>query len=223
MKIYLFTASLLLSGIGLHAQKFKFGIKAALGRTELETVFADRPDLNFESKGRLGMRVSGFAEYFVTGKWALQAEIAPSLLGGKFIYDEDGKEMINKIRLQTLNFPMMLKFYPVQKLNIHAGADFGFLIEAEGGVSRNVDHGLFLAGDLFQDLFSGKTDLKDHIRTFSVNPFVGVEYNLNNGLFADARYTFGVYDMAKSSKGQGFESLKNSHLLIGIGYKFKKK
>ncbi|PQA91963.1 hypothetical protein B0A69_16200 [Chryseobacterium shigense] len=223
MRKFLFTVSVILSGTSLNAQKLKIGIKGSLGRTALETVFADDPHLHFESKGRLAIRVSGIVEYYLNNRWAVQGEIAPSLLGGRFIYDEDGTEMINKIRLQTLNFPVMVKYYPFQKLNIHAGADFGFLIEAESGVSRNVDHGLFIGGDFFQDLLSGKTDLGHNIKTFSVNPFVGVEYNLNNGLFMDARYTFGLYDIAKNKHGEGFETLKNSYLLMGIGYKFKKK
>lgn len=55
----------------------------------------------------------------------------------------------------------------------------------------NVDHGLFIGGYFFQDLLIGKTDLKTDMKTFSVNPFFGVEYNLNMGWFVHVHYTFG--------------------------------
>jgi len=222
MKKSLFTALLLLSGAGIYGQTFNFGIKGSFGRTSLEPTFQN-PDFNFESKGRLAIRIAGFAEYQFDEKLAVQAEVAPTVLGGKYEYQYEEIEMINKINMKTLNFPLLFKYYPVRNFNLNAGADLGFLIEAESAVSRNSDHKLFLAGDLVQNLFSEKKDIKDHLKTFSVNPFAGAEYHLNNGMFLDVRYTFGVYNMVKKESQQDFNSLKNSYLLIGVGYKIKKK
>ncbi|MDR2236982.1 MAG: PorT family protein [Chryseobacterium sp.] len=222
MKQSLLTAFLLFSGILVHAQKFNFGIKGSVGRTTLETSF-ENPDFNFDSKGRLAIRIAGYAEYKLSEEFALQVEVAPTFLGGKYEYRNDDLGMINKISMHTLNFPLLFKYYPAGNFNLNTGVDLGFLIEAESAVSRNSDHKLFLAGDLVQNLFSEKTDFKDYIKSFSANPFVGAEYHLNNGLFLDTRYTFGVFNVAKKKGEEGFRTLKNSYLLIGVGYRIKKK
>ncbi len=222
MKKALFTALLLLYGAGISGQKFNFGIKGSVGRTTLDPSFKN-PDFNFESKGRLAIRIAGFAEYQFDEKLAVQAEIAASVLGGKYEYQDEETGMINKINLKTLNFPLLFRYYPARSFNLNAGADIGFLIEAESAVSRNSDHKLFLAGDLVQNLFSEKKNSKDQLRTFSVNPFAGAEYHLNNGMFLDVRYTFGMYNMVKNSSQQDFYTMKNSYLLLGVGYKIKKK
>ncbi|WP_326983757.1 hypothetical protein VUJ46_04230 [Chryseobacterium sp. MYb264] len=51
----------------------------------------------------------------------------------------------------------------------------------------------------------------------NITPFIGAEYRLENGLIFDARYNYGISNLAKDA-GDG--KVTNSFAQIGVGFKF---
>jgi opacity protein-like surface antigen len=60
-----------------------------------------------------------------------------------------------------------------------------------------------------------ETDFKENVNTFNIAPLIGLEYNLENKMFVDARYNFGISNISKIASKETI-----SFLQVGIGYKF---
>ncbi|MBC2838300.1 porin family protein [Robiginitalea sp. SC105] len=93
-----------------------------------------------------------------------------------------------------INVPLMLKYYLVEGFNIQAGPQIGFLVDAEGGTDG----------------------LKS--TNFALN--LGAAYELPAGFFVDARYNFGLSNIAEEEPGFEDVTLKTKGFQLGVGYRF---
>lgn len=57
------------------------------------------------------------------------------------------------------------------------------------------------------------------MKSFEVGVNVGLGYALENGVFFDARYNFGISKINKLS-GEGISDVKNRNIQLAVGYKF---
>jgi len=98
--------------------------------------------------------------------------------------------------LNFVRIPVMAKFYVADAFSIQAGPQFGFL--AGGGQA------------------------KDFMKSFDFGLGIGAGYELESGLFFDARYNFGLTDINDFPAGSGLEDFKitQNSLNIGLGYRF---
>src|SRR6218665_518790 len=98
--------------------------------------------------------------------------------------------------LNFVRIPVMAKFYVADAFSIQAGPQFGFL--AGGGQA------------------------KDFMKSFDFGLGIGAGYELESGLFFDARYNFGLTDITDFPAGSGLEDFKitQNSLNIGLGYRF---
>jgi len=178
------------------AQKPAFGIKAGLNLTNLKV---NDPDASYDSR-------SGFhAGFFVReriSKIAFQPEflistqhtsVSSSVLGDF----ED--------RFTYLSVPMMVKFYLVDGLNIHAGPQFSFLLDGDR---------------IYEGPFGNdKEDIKDYYKEADVSISLGGGWDLPFGLSIDLRYNIGVRDINEASSG---EEAKSRVFQASLGWNFLK-
>lgn len=141
---------------------------------------------------KVSFHVGAFAEISLMDQFALQPELLYSAQGAK-----SGN---NKWNYDFINIPIMAKYYVIDDLAVEAGPYVGFLMNAKikgnDGVSM---------------------DVKDGLNTVDFGLGFGVSYNFNDGLFAGARYNFGLTDLAKNNE---YEAVKNSVIQISVGYRF---
>ncbi len=120
----------------------------------------------------------------------------------------------NKTTFGTVLIPVSAKYFISENFSVSAGASFGLILSAKSKTVADVSFGLVPGFELSG---SDESDIKDQVNTLNIAPFLGVEYAFENGLFIDARYNYGVSNLAKDS-GDG--KLTNSFLQVGVGFKF---
>lgn len=140
---------------------------------------------NFDSK--TGFVAGAFLGLKFSEKFAIQPELLYSQQGAKL----DGGDF----DLSYVNIPIMFKYYLVQGLNIQAGPQFGFVVD-----------------DKISGVFG---DIGDNIETndFDTTGVVGLGYDFPLGIRVDARYNFGLTEVADNGG-------KNSVISLAVGYSF---
>ena len=93
--------------------------------------------------------------------------------------------------MNFINVPVMAKYYITENFNLQAGPQVGFLVDAEDTEGLNsVNFGLGF----------------------------GAAYEIEGGLFFDARYNMGISDLTDSGS-DGVELTTNT-FQVGLGYRF---
>lgn len=176
---------LMVSGIfawNVQGQELHFGVKAGANFSSLKISSefgGGSPD------GATSFYVGGLADIGFSEKFHVQPEILYSMEGAK---DAD---------ISYLNIPVMLKYYLIEGLNIQAGPQIGFLLDAEGGT--------------------------DGLKSSNFGINFGAAYELAGGFFVDARYNLGLSNISDIEVDPGFSgdvSLKTKGFQLGVGYRF---
>lgn len=176
----------------VNAQEFGFGLKGGLNLAKLQV---DDPEASYES------RTGYHAGIFLRGKFhkiGIQPEILFSTQGSKVTTDIDSY----KESFTYLNIPVILKFYMFKGLNIHAGPQFGFLLDAESE---------------YNPLGLGNIDIKNDYKKSDISASLGAGYDFGFGLNADVRYNIGLKDINDKVDG---EEVKNQVFMISLGWNF---
>lgn len=221
MKKLLLTAAIAVMGISANAQETKFGAKAGYSMSTLKVKADGRSET---SDPMHTFYVGGLVEHKFSDKFGIQGEVLYSPLGGKvdesgeFEGDfEGGARVKAKLTFGTLLIPVSAKYFITENLAVSAGASFGLILTAKA--KYEVTGSAEIPGELASEFGIGnKEDIKDQTNTLNIAPFVGAEYALENGLFFDARYNYGVSNLVKNAEGEG--KTTNSFLQVGIGFKF---
>jgi len=215
MKKILLIGALAVLGINANAQETRFGAKAGYSMSTLK-VDDDLEDISTDPSHTF--YVGGLVEHKFNDKFGIQGELLYSPLGGKIVFKEEDTpgnffDLKSKTILGTLLIPVSAKYFITENFSLSLGASFGVILSAKQ--KTVIDAGFGIPGlELEED---DEEDIKDEINTLNIAPFLGAEYMLENGLFFDARYNYGISDLAKDS-GDG--KLTNSFLQVGIGFKF---
>jgi len=218
MKKLLLVAAVAIMGATVSAQEVRFGAKAGYSLSTLK--FKDNQEVESTDPMHT-FYVGGLVEYKMSDKFGLQGEVLYSPLGGKIsekVEDPDDVatfiKIQNKTTLGTLLIPVSAKYFISDSFSISAGASFGVILSAK---SKTVaDLGLVVIPG-FEISADDERDIKDNINTLNIAPFLGAEFALENGIFFDARYNYGVSNLAKNA---GNAKLTNSFLQVGVGFKF---
>jgi len=201
----------LVAGFGFttaQAQEVKLGAKAGVNFAKLTGDDVEDAD------GRTGFHIGVLAEIPFAEKWAIQPEILYSQQGLQSKEDFFDGEIESKLILDYINIPVMVKYYLTDALSVEGGPQFGFRAKAEQEIeiTGSNDDG---------DGIEGTTDLKDSISGFDAGVGGGLAYQLNNGLFLQARYVIGLTNVnADDDEGAFGDDLTNSNLSFSLGYKF---
>lgn len=217
MKKLLLIGAIALLGANINAQEFRFGPKAGYSLSMLKAE-GDGESYKFDSKSTF--YAGAMAEYKINDKFAVQGELLYSPIGGKqeesVTYSEGGVTVTGSeksdFKLGSVQIPISAKYYATENLAFGLGVNVGVITSAK------VEYTTTVSGMGISQSESGSEDIKDNVKTLNLAPFVGAEYTLENGLFFDARYNLGVSNLIKNPEGN--ETLKNSFLQVGVGFKF---
>lgn len=137
-------------------------------------------------------------------------------------------KVVDELDASLLTLPLSLKYYLNIVFDVSAGVNLGYFISAKDTYSVTYTPELppnYLSHSQTYDVFK-EDEWNSKPSRFYAGPFVGAEYNFNNGFFIDGRYNLGVLDM-KYYQDPDYDKYKDSekinYLQIGIGYKFSKK
>lgn len=130
-------------------------------------------------------------EYAFSDKMAIQPELLFSAQGAKFEGNIDNV----KVKLNYLSLPIMFKYYVAEGLSIQAGPQISYLLSAK----------------------VGDEDVKDDAKKIDFALGLGAGYRLDNNIFFDARYTYGLSKVSKDAEDEKFY---NGVFQISVGYYF---
>ncbi len=179
----------------VNAQNIKYGVRTGLNFAKVK-VTSDS-DVTISSKRRTGFYVGGFLESKMNttnGKLYGEIGLNYSSEGGKSI-DRTTKMIVDFIKLNT-----SLKYEVYKNAFIKGGLYLGYVVSS---VSET--------DNISQDMFPNSN-------IFDLGVPLGIEYNLNNGMFFNLNYNIGIttFDL----EDEFTETVKNRVLQLGIGYKF---
>lgn len=190
-----------------NAQEVKYGLKGGLN---LSNFSGDTEDVNLKSKA--GFNIGGFVEIKLSDKYAIQPELLYSTQGskvkGEFVQIDDvlyrGNVCFN---LSYINVPVMFKYYVVDKFNVEAGPQIGFLASAKTKTTIDGYNG------------SNELDAKEIFKSIDFGLNLGVGCDFTENIFASARYNLGLANIAKTDAGDD-SKIHNSVFSLSVGYKF---
>jgi len=143
-----------------------------------------------ENKVLTGLHIGAFVELELSETIILQPELLFSTQGTKF--KEQGVSI--DFNANYINLPVMFKYAIAEEFNLEAGPQIGFLLSAE----------------------VADQDIKDEMESIDFGLNFGASYDFTEDLFAQARYNFGLTNLAESGEGD----LKNSVISVSLGYRF---
>lgn len=168
IQILLFIAIVLLFTQRTTAQETNVGLRGGLNFANLSG-----SDISGE-EAQYKYHAGAFVQIRVTDFFAFQVEGMYSLKGSE--------TSIGDIDLTYIDVPILAKLYLSDHFNIHAGPQFGVLIDAE-----NESAGV-------------TTDVDDRFSTLELGAAAGIEYHLEMGIHFGARYQFSL-----NSIGEDYE------------------
>ena len=133
---------------------------------------------------KTGFVAGAFLGIKFNDKFAIQPELLYSQQGAKLEADD--------FNLNYVNVPVIIKYYLVQGLNVQLGPQFGFVVD-----------------DNVVDAIGEGIDTNN----FDTSGVVGLGYDFPFGLRFDARYNFGLTDVADNAG-------KNSVVSLALGFSF---
>ena len=209
MKKQIILTSLLIS-IGIMAQQTHFGVKGGYSLSTI-SVKSDAGKLSYDPKS--SFYLGALAEHSLNDKFSLQAELLYSIIGGTYkttstmVSPAVGTVEVNvedKISYGALQIPLLGKYNVSENFALTAGLNFGLIVSAK-----------YKTKDL--NGLEVENNIKKDVNTLDISPLLGLEYNLKNKIFFDARYHFGISNISKiSASNQTINFFQ-----VGIGYKFK--
>lgn len=213
MKKIFFTTIAVLAFGSVTAQEIKFGAKVGLN---ISTLTGDVED----AESLIGLHLGGFTEIKLSEKFAFQPELLYSMQGAKnensesevigantYTYTEE-----NKIKLDYLNVPLLMKYFATKELFIEAGPQIGFLMSAKNEYKETETYiGV-------TETFSEERDIKENFKSFDFGFNFGLGYEFTQNIFASARYNVGLSDI-NDMEGSDVK-IQNGIFQFSVGYKF---
>jgi hypothetical protein len=176
---------------------------------------------SLKETSRRGAAAGLFLNYkFPDTRIALQPEILYTMQGGKLKYiDIKGLDYTIEFKYNYIALASLVKVYPAGGFNIGAGPVLSFSL-TPGAVEYHSNQSDFGFGDDIQtrqalrNAVKGRTD-------FALALALG--YELENGLFFDARYNLGLTDIIETQVN-GYKFIENTNkssvIMLTAGYAF---
>ncbi|SHK53231.1 porin family protein [Epilithonimonas mollis] len=193
----------------------KFGVKAGYA---LSTMNVNENDLG-ALKSKSGFYVGALVEHSLTEKFALQAELQYANLGAKVEESESGITVTENINMNRILLPVSAKYFVTPNFGIYGGPFVSF--KASNKVKIKVK-GTSVDAGTQDEINEYEKMLEDYIngglKSSEFGLFFGAEVKVYKGLFADARYSFGLSNQIKDPVDG--EKSKLNFFQVGLGYKF---
>jgi len=213
-KIVLSIAFGIFSILSINAQEF--GAKVGLNLADVN--YSGDADEIVDTKMRMGLQVGIVAEFEISEQFSFQPELMYSMQGYKQEYKTTFAGTIvvldGVLKLDYINIPLMAKYYVAEGFSIQAGPQVGFLIAANSEYTSETSFG----GEVISK--TENRDVKDETKNIDFGLNFGVGYKMDNGLFIDARYNLGLFDIADERGDNDDAKSTNGVLNFAIGYSF---
>lgn len=198
MKLLIITVALSFFTANVMAQaQFAVGIKAGPNFASIDT----KANAGENYKNRTGFHGGAFA-LIKLSKVGIQPEVLFSQQGSKVKFNTQELDR----NYSYLNVPIMVKLYTIAGINIQAGPQFGFVMNAE---KEELD----VNGRIT------KEKVKDELKGSDLSLGLGLGWDLPFGLTVDARYNLGLSKINDKEAGQ---DAKNQVWQFSLGYKLFK-
>lgn len=187
-KLPILTVLAFLTFISANSQDFAFGVKGGVNVSSVSgNTYAGIGGL-----GSLGSKVSfhvgGLVEIPISEKLAVQPELLYSSQGSNWGFNSSG----DKLKLDYVNLPVMVKYYIIEGLSAEAGPLAGFLL------STNAN--------------------KDDYKSLDIAVGIGASYKIGDNLLVGLRYNKGIMNINNDQELNG--SNQNNVFQIWAGYAF---
>ncbi len=216
MKKLIFIIAAVLLTTGAFAQKgFYYGVKAGVNISNISN-YTDWYGSDTKSQVYTGFYAGAFAEYRFGNVVGLQLEAMYSRQGDRVKQDKSDYKYIGGEKMDYINVPLILKIYPIKKLSIEIGPQFGFVVGAKY-MSKYVG----TDGDRWVEKDTESLYSSDY-KTFDLSLAMGVSYQLTDMLEVTARYNMGFTKMFSDDYDNAgdYGPFKNRVLQIGMGLRF---
>ncbi len=172
------------------AQGVSLGFKAGINVSNQRVTF---PEGSVSGEVRIGFHVGGLVTAMFSDQLGFQAELLFNSVGVKTQYGRgpDISDILN-----YLSVPVVFRYQFAEVLNIHAGPQVGFLLEAN-------------AGDM---------NTKDRYKGLDFGAAIGAGVGLPSGLGFSARYVMGIANVGET--GSDEIKLTNNAFQISACYRF---
>lgn len=198
----------MIAGAAMAQSPVKFGLKAGGNFANINTsVSGFGSSVSQSASSVTSFYVGGLATIPLGTKLSFQPELLLSSQGAKGeSFDLDGNSYEGKSSTLYLNLPLMVRYNIVAGLHGELGPQVGFLLSAK-------------------DKFQGESfDSKDGYKSLDFGVNVGAEYQFPMGLFLNARYNWGLSNIAKGmEEAEDFgvsAKVTNRVLSLGLGFRF---
>ena len=184
MKNFILLFFMLLLSATTFAQGIDLGIKGG-------ATFANLTGVT-DGSSKIGFVGGAFVTIKFSDKIAIQ---------GDLLYSQQGVELdVDKINLDYINFPIVLKYYIIKRVNIQAGPQFGTVIN-----------------DNLAEFLGSNIDFN----SFDVTGVVGIGVDLPLNFRVTGRYGFGLSDISFSDNDFSIDTnSKNSVFSLTAGFSF---
>lgn len=174
-----------------------YGVRAGLN---IASQKAREDGENVNTSSLLGVHIGAYGNYFIFEPVAIQVELLFSQKGSKWtdLYFS-GKDMLSYI-----DIPLLIRYQPLEYLNVQAGPQFGILLSAK----QTYDN-------------KDKMDLKNFYKGSDIGMVFGVEGNFPHNINITLRYILGLSTVSPDVRY--LEGWKNNVLQISIGHRLKSK
>ncbi len=194
-------------------ESIRFGAKAGLN---LSNISGDKLFGEIDTDSRTSFHIGAVVEIPLGEKFAFAPELVYSAQGFKTEFAESNEFFTfsteQTTKLNYLNLPLMAKYYIAQGFSIQAGPQIGFLLSAKSEGEDNDDG----------EITTFDEDIDKNINGIDFGLNVGLGYQLEAGIFFDARYNIGLSDVNDVDFEAGDIEFKNQNSVIqlSVGYKF---
>lgn len=165
----------------------ELGVKAGMNVTNIS---------NNELKSKLSFHVGLFTEWQLNEFVSLQPEVLYSRQGARDKFDENGKKVRTRLRMNYLNVPVLAKLYVLKNLSVDLGPQFGFVMDAR---YKRKDKDSSLKTKITND------------KTFDFSWVLGASFRVDS-YDISARYNVGLTNMFSSGGN------KNRVFQVSLGY-----
>lgn len=183
-KLSIFTAMAFFTFLFANAQDFGFGVKAGVNVSSVGGNAYGLAGLG----SKVGFHVGGVVEIPITEKISLQPELLYSSQGSNWTLGSSG----NKLKLDYVNLPVLVKYSILKGLSAEAGPLVGFLL------STNAN--------------------KDDYKGLDIAFAIGASYELNENIFLGLRYNKGIMNINNDPDFDG--NNQNNVFQVFAGYRF---
>lgn len=210
----------------------KFGVKVS---GNLSNIYVED---STTTSMKPGFNIGVMGEYFLNDNMSIGAELLYSMQGAKETYEGTnllGKEYksTSSITTNNINLPIMIRYY-FGGLAVELGPQIGFCFggkfknkyESDGDTKEETT--AFSKMEEETQKLEGLNDFK-YWNRLQIGGAIGLNYNMANGLFFGARYTYDFTNLlndyefdVKELKYVDKGSIKSNHgvISVSVGFKF---